>query len=178
MRELVIRAGITGNKLGPHSFRHSAASLIAKKTGSVLSVMSLLQQTETKSAMVYIHDAQDELKHQISPLEILGEQIIGKPREAIQPKMLVSDNSEKSTALVPFNPDEIPVEKVEGIIDLSEELFPEIPEEIKDRPLHPTLTHKRLIALRKACVYYAKHAPLDGLTRQLSQIFKDFFRKR
>jgi integrase/recombinase XerD len=178
MRELVIRAGITGNKLGPHSFRHSAASLIAKKTGSVLSVMSLLQQTETKSAMVYIHDAQDELKHQISPLEILGEQIIGKPKDSIQSKMIVSDNTENSIALVPFNSSEAPVEKVEGIIDLSEELFPEIPEGVQTRPLHPTLTHKRLTAMRKAFVYYAKHAPLDGLTGELSQIFKDFFRKR
>ena len=132
MRELVIRAGITGNKLGPHSFRHSAASIVAKKTGSVLNVMSLLQQTETKSAMVYIHDAQDELKHQISPLAMLGEEIMGKPKEPIQPKMLVSDTTENSTALVPFNPNEPPVEKVEGSTRFIRRIVPEIPEETTD----------------------------------------------
>ena len=103
---------------------------------------------------------------------------MGKPKEPIQPKMLVENTSENSTALVPFNPSETPLEKVEGIVDLSEELFPEIPEDVQTRPLHPTLTYKRLKALRKACVYYAKTAPLDGLTGELSQIFKDFFRKR
>jgi integrase len=175
IRELFIRAGITGKKLGPHTIRHSAASLVAKKTGSVLNVMSLLQQTETKSAMGYIHDAQDELKHQLSPLAMLGAEFI-KPKPAEQPKLLITDGAEQSTALVPYQ--DIPVEQIEAVPDLSEELFPEIPEGVRTRPLHPTLTYKRLIALRKASVYYAKTAPLDGLTGELSQMFKDFFRNR
>jgi hypothetical protein len=127
--------------------------------------------------MGYIHDAQDELKHQLSPLAMLGEEFI-KPRPNIQVKLLPMDNTEPSTALVPINSPVEEIEHVEAVPDLSEELFPEIPEGVRTRALHPTLTYKRLMALRKACVFYAQNAPLDGLTGELSQMFKDFFRNR
>jgi integrase len=173
IRELFIRSGITGNKLGPHTIRHSAASFIAKKTGSVLAVMSLLQQTETKSAMGYIHDAQDELKQQFSPLAMLGESFIN-PQKPIQPKLLVSDNSESSTSLVPYQ--ETPIEYVEGIPDLTEEMFPKIPEDVKQ--IRPRLNHNDLEAIRKVCVYYSRTTPdqYDGTIGELSRMMKSFFK--
>ena len=35
VRRVVIRAGLVGVKLGPHTLRHSMASLVARETGSV-----------------------------------------------------------------------------------------------------------------------------------------------
>lgn len=175
IRELVIRAGITGNKLGPHSFRHTAASIIAKKTGSVLAVMAGIQDSETKSAMVYIHDVEDELKHTASVSSIIKNEIFGKAKEPIQANLLTAGDQTDSTALVSFT--ETPVEQVNGEIDLSEELFKQIPEE-EIKPIRAVLTTKRLIAMRKAFIYYAKHEPFDGLAGELSQMMKDFFRKR
>jgi len=72
----------------------------------------------------------------------------------------------------------LPKGKVEVTLDLSEALFPEVPAEINTRPLHPVLTYKRLIAMRKAFVHYAHTAPRDGLTGELSQVYQNFFCRR
>jgi hypothetical protein len=92
--------------------------------------------------------------------------------QPIQSKLLVTDTNETSTALVPI---ETPVEKVEGTIDLSEEMFPEIPADIK--PVRPVLDYSSLVAMRRAFVYYARNAPLDGTSTKLSHLMKRFFRE-
>jgi integrase len=173
MREVFIRSGIGGNKLAPHTLRHSAASLIAKSTHSVLDVMAVLQQSETKTAMGYIHDAEEELKHKISPLQILGD-TFAKPKPENHQELLAIDAPSDTTALVPYNPSNQEVEKVDATVDLSEELFPVITE--TQKPIRAVLTIKRLSVMRKAFVYYAKNAPLDGTTGELSQMMKAFFR--
>lgn len=138
--------------------------------------MSVLQQTETKSARVYIHDAQDEPKQHISPLAIPGSEFTS-PKTPEQSKLLITDGTDnQSTALIPMTPSDETIEKVEGIPDLSEDLFSEIPEDVK--PVRPLLTYKKLAAMRKAFVFFARPKPLDETTGELSQMMKEFFRKR
>jgi len=83
--------------------------------------------------------------------------------------LLLSDGSEStSTALVPI--EETPIETVEGTVDLSEELFPQIPETLEK--VHVNINRKQMIAIRKALVYNAKYAPIDGTTAELSAMMK------
>jgi integrase len=66
------RAGLKGDKLGPHTLRHSSGSLVAKETGSVLAVKALLQHDSVDTSMIYIHDVEEEMQKRISPLELVG----------------------------------------------------------------------------------------------------------
>jgi integrase len=161
-RIIVKRAGITGLKLGPHTMRHTAASLIAKDTQSALTVMSVLQQDNIATSMIYIHDAQDQIKHEVKSLDKMSDKLFHKP-EGNQMLMLTDGTPQTQT-----------IEHCEGTIDLSEELFPNIPEQTEVRPL---LKAKDLIAIRKAAVYYSRHAPIDGISGELSALFKRILRR-
>jgi integrase len=65
-RRIFIRAGLTGEKLGPHTLRHSAASLVAQFTKSPLAVKALLQHDNINTSMIYIHDAEDATAQLVS----------------------------------------------------------------------------------------------------------------
>jgi integrase len=67
------RAGLTGEKLGAHTLRHSSASLVAKETGSVLAVKAILQHDSVDSSMVYIHDVEEEVQKRVSPLKLVSD---------------------------------------------------------------------------------------------------------
>jgi integrase len=69
------RAGLSGEKLGAHTLRHSAASLVAKETESSLVVQALLQHDHISSSEVYIHDVRDVVQDKYSPLRLLGEAV-------------------------------------------------------------------------------------------------------
>jgi integrase len=168
---IVISAGITGKKLGPHSFRHLGGSLIAKATRSALAVKAILGHDEIETSMKYIHDAEQDIAQELSPLKLAGQSMdkIRKKQNMIQQRLLISDGSEPiSTALV--STDEIPIEIIEGTVDLSEELFPDIPKTLEK--VHVNINRKQMIAIRKALVYHAKHAPIDGTTAELSAMMK------
>ncbi len=76
VREVIKRAGIKGRKVGPHTLRHSGASMVARESGSVLAVKAVLQQEDVKSSMIYIHDVEDGLKQVYSPLKILRDSFV------------------------------------------------------------------------------------------------------
>jgi integrase len=169
VRNIIARAGITGIKLGPHTLRHSAASLASQETGgNLLAIKALLQDSENKNAQIYIHDVEDNLKQTISPLEILQSKAPITPMQA----NLLPENASSSTALVPYG--ETPVEYVEAVPDLSEELFPMIPDNLV--PTHPYLKAKDLQAIREACVHFARTAPLNNTVGNLSQLMKRILR--
>jgi len=77
VRRVIKEAGITGSKLGPHTLRHSGASLVAQETGSALAVKALLQHDKIDTSMEYIHDAEDIIQQRISPLRLVGEKMFG-----------------------------------------------------------------------------------------------------
>ena len=76
VRDVMKRSGLTGAKLGPHTLRHSGASLVAIETGSALAVKALLQHDDIETSMVYIHDAEDVIQQRVSPLRILSDKVM------------------------------------------------------------------------------------------------------
>jgi integrase len=112
------RAGLKGEKLGAHTFRHTAASIIARETMSGLAVKSLLQHDDISTSMLYIHDAEDRIQQQVSPLELSGIEEVGKIRQiglGEEVKMLEASGTYEKRSLIV-------------------ELFPDIADEIKIRP--------------------------------------------
>jgi site-specific recombinase XerD len=62
------KAGIKGEKVGPHTLRYSSASLVSQESnGNLLLIKSIIQDSEDKNAMVYVHDIEDRLKQSVSP---------------------------------------------------------------------------------------------------------------
>jgi integrase len=169
------KAGITGKKRGAHTLRHSAGSVIAAYTDSALAVQKFLDHSDIKMSMNYIHEVQ-EMKHkQLSPFEILMNQTNqNKAENGIQP-LLVSENTEISTALTIV--DQSPVEQVEAVPDLSEEMFPDLdPNTIYK--IRPVLETKHLLMMRKVFVEYVRRAePTDPLSAQLSHMMKSWFKR-
>ncbi len=84
VRRVVREAGITGSKLGPHTLRHSGASLVAQETGSALMVKALLQHDKIDTSMEYIHDAEDVIQQRISPLRLYGEKFVGDSGDGVK----------------------------------------------------------------------------------------------
>jgi integrase/recombinase XerD len=66
------RAGLTGEKLGAHTFRHTAASLVARSSKSALVVKAILQHDDIRASQGYIHDVEDSIQQEISPLQLAG----------------------------------------------------------------------------------------------------------
>lgn len=152
VRCIIERAGIKGAKLGPHTLRHSGASLVARETGSALAVKAMLQHDDIKTSMRYIHDAEDAIQQKISPLRLLGEQYADMHGgdgtvEAEQLRLSDGKGVSESTALVPVD-----AEREEADINLEYEMFPEIDDGISVRPL---LRCEDLRLIRDVFVWYA-----------------------
>jgi integrase len=133
---VIKEAGITGSKLGPHTLRHSGASLVAQETGSALAVKALLQHDNIDTSMEYIHDAEDLIQQRVSPLRLIAERVFGngvgfEVKQLDMGEDVFADGEVKE--LVANE-----VEPIEGVVDLLAEQFPEIGEDVKVRPLLKT----------------------------------------
>lgn len=127
VRRVIIEAGITGDKLGPHTLRHSGASLVAQETGSALAVKALLQHDNIATSMEYIHDVEDEIQQRISPLRLIGEKVFGSESGfSVEAKQLGMGDGEAEV---------IPAEETNEALALFADMFPEIKEGTKVRPL-------------------------------------------
>ncbi len=140
VRRVIKEAGITGSKLGPHTLRHSGASLVAQETGSALAVKALLQHDKIDTSMEYIHDAEDVIQQRISPLRLVGEKVFGEGGKGlVEAKQLTMGSEgevvegEASTLLGP-----VEAEVIDEVVDFLDEQFPEIDDGIKVRPLLKT----------------------------------------
>jgi integrase len=138
VRYVIERAGIKGAKLGPHTLRHSGASLVAQETGSALAVKALLQHDNIKTSMEYIHDAEDVLQQRISPLRLVGEQVFKDSGFGVaeKTKQLTMGGEIIDVGVSEFK--EVEAEVSEGVLDLLDEQFPEISEGVEVRPLLKT----------------------------------------
>ena len=169
---VIKEAGITGSKLGPHTLRHSGASLVAQETGSALAVKALLQHDNIDTSMEYIHDAEDLIQQRISPLRLVGERVFGNSVE-FEPKQL--DMGEdvfaggESKALVEYE-----VESVDGVADLLAEQFPEIGEAVKVRPLLKT---DDLRLMRKCFMRYIRSGLAGSEEVRYRELMKRILRK-
>jgi integrase/recombinase XerD len=77
VNKILKRAGLTGEKLGAHTLRHTAASIVARKSKSALVVKALLQHDDVRTSQRYIHDFDDEIQQDFSPLELSGMTVDG-----------------------------------------------------------------------------------------------------
>jgi integrase len=120
VNKILKRAGLTGEKLGAHTMRHTAASLVARSSKSALVVKAILQHDDVRTSQAYIHDVEDTIQQEISPLELAGMTVGGG-----EIKML-GDGSQlnfiESTSL--RNTD----------VALIKELFPRIKKNLEIRP--------------------------------------------
>lgn len=157
VRAIMERAGLRGEKLGPHTLRHTAASMVARSTRSALAVKALLQQDNIKSSMVYIHDAEDEIQQMVSPLELSGVKM-GEDKQ------------------IEFSDDvkllEMPGEV--SVRNLIIELFPNVPEGVKVRP---ALSSKDLNLIRDGLIELMKVREESGSGSDCVQLMKRVLRK-
>ena len=166
VRKVIAEAGITGSKLGPHTLRHSAGSLVAEATGSALAVKALLQHDNIDTSMGYIHDAEVVLQQRISPLRLVGEQVLG---ESI--KQLPMGSGETEGIEGEFSE----VEKEDDVVDdLLKEQFPEIREGVGVRSLLKT---NDLRLIRKAFMSYVRNGGDGSDGMALRSLMKRMLRK-
>ena len=62
VNKILKRAGLTGEKLGAHTLRHTAASLVARSSKSALVVKAILQHDDVRTSQAYIHDVEDTIQ--------------------------------------------------------------------------------------------------------------------
>jgi integrase/recombinase XerD len=169
VKAIAQRAGLTGVRLGPHTIRHTSASLLADETKQVLLVKALLQHDDIQTSMRYIHDAEDLVikDKQYSPLQILGKRAKG----GVSGKLLGSPRGEgKSMALVPVA--ESGLTEVEDA-SLVEDMFPVVKEGIAVRVV---LRSGDLCNMRDAFVFRAKYSK-DGQAGKASALMRRMLRK-
>lgn len=154
VRSMIKKGGITGSKLGPHTLRHSGASLVAQETGSALAVKALLQHDNIDTSMEYIHDAEDVIQQRISPLRLVSEKVfgVGNGKIGFEPKQLtMGSKSVEENVVEVVN---VECEEVEGVVDLVDELFPEIGDGVAVRSVFKT---EDLRLLRRIFMSYARY---------------------
>ncbi len=123
VRYIMRRAGLKGEKLGPHTLRHTAASLVARETMSALAVKALLQHDNIKTSMGYIHDVEDEVQQRVSPLKLAGEMGANVERLLCRAEGIKSGKRRSQALSAPgHHRDDV------------EDLFPEIPDGLGVRP--------------------------------------------
>lgn len=118
VRRVIVRSGVKGEKLGPHTFRHSVGSMVAQATGNAMRIMELLQHDDISSSMLYIHDVKVGGD---SPLSILAEYM----------------ESDKRVKQLPMGEgqDNIEIKEKKHIDVLVNDMFHEVPVNAEIRPL-------------------------------------------
>jgi hypothetical protein len=149
---LVKRAGITGAKLGAHTFRHTSLTLAAKATKSLLIVKALAQHDKAATSEIYIHLADEETQQEVSPLKLTEEFIHAKKPENSSQLALTAPDAQ--TEVITSQPTD----------DLSERMFPSIP---AGKTARPALSFDDLTLMRTVFKFYVDKAPMNGNASKL-----------
>jgi hypothetical protein len=153
------RAGLKGEKLGPHTLRHSSASLVAADTKNAMAVKAFLQHDNIQTSMIYIHDVEEEIMKGISPLQLVADRM--KDDKLFTQKQLPMVGSE----------DEADGDDVD---DLLVEMFPEIGEGVTVRPLLKT---DDLMLIRKGFIEMAIRGKYSADVGKARELIKRMLRK-
>lgn len=161
-------AGITGSKLGPHTLRHSGASLVAQETGSALAVKALLQHDNIDTSMEYIHDAEDLIQQRISPLRLVGERVFGDGA--------FGAGAEQKQISMVAGADvlEADVVSTDVVVDLLEEQFAEVDDGVEVRPLLKT---EDLRLVRMAFIGFIRSGEAGSSEVAMRYLLKRMLRK-
>lgn len=170
VRRVIKEAGITGSKLGAHTLRHSGASLVAQETGSALAVKALLQHDKIDTSMEYIHDAEDVLQQRISPLRLVLEKVSsGVGFDPLQLTMGSEVVEGVTSAAV------VAVEgEVAEVVDLVDDMFPEIKDGVEVRSVFKT---DDLKLIRRAFIGYVRSGSDGSDELKLRFLLKRMLRK-
>jgi integrase/recombinase XerC len=170
VRRILIRAGITGDKLGAHTLRHSSASLVARKTGSALAVKALLQHAKIETSMVYIHDVEEELSRAIDPLKLISEELFANGSDVnIKQANLLTDGN-PSNAIVPVEP--TTTNTVDELIASS---YPIPPGTFKE--IRPRLTREDVLAMRRAFICVSQFGEVPSDASHLNNLYRTLLRR-
>jgi len=158
------RAGLKGKKLGPHTIRHSSASLVARETKSAMAVKALLQQDNIQSSMVYIHDVEEEIQKGISPLQIVAEQV---GEEVGYEQNQLGTWSARGNNVIEIDEDN----EIDSMIG---DMFPEVGDGVVIRPMLKT---EDLLLIRKGFVEMACRNYFSGDVGKARELMKRMLRK-
>jgi len=158
------RAGLKGEKLGPHTLRHSSASLVAADTKNAMAVKAFLQHDNIQTSMIYVHDVEEEMLKGISPLKLVADKI--NDGEMFKQKQLPMKGSEAGG--------DVEVVDGDGVDDLIVEMFPEIGEDVAIRPLLKT---EDLMLMRKGFMEMAIREKYSGDVGRARELLKRMIRR-
>jgi len=172
VRHLMKRSGLKGEKLGPHTLRHTVGTLVARKTGSSLMVKSLLQHDDVDTSMMYIHEVEDELALGLSPLQIIGEEFNRENGGEEEYKQIGfgEEIPDDTRALVPLGA----VVAGEAGYDIESALYPEVVDGIGIRPLLKT---EDVRLLRRICVWYERNGESSSDKVRARDLMRRMLRK-
>jgi hypothetical protein len=165
VHRIIKHAGISGNKLGAHTIRHTSASLVAKETGSILAVQSLLQHANQATSQIYIHDVQNTLQQKTSPLKLVADNIYGNNPEHIKQSALLTSGS--STEI-------IPIESNNNVDSIIESSFRTISE---DRTIRPLLDKKDCELIRRAFICLSQFGQITTDAGESRNLWRRITRK-
>lgn len=163
VHNVITRAGLTGDKLGPHSLRHASASLIARKTKSVLAVKAILGHEDIDMSMEYIHDVEDSFQQETSPLQLLQEDLFGDNAQRQQQTPLMITNGKD-------HPDAEELDDQE----LYDQMFKPAPDTLKIRP---QLHANDLNLIRQMFIYFCRNTEYSTTTANIKQLYSRMLRK-
>ncbi|MFH1381755.1 MAG: tyrosine-type recombinase/integrase [Chloroflexota bacterium] len=126
VRRFLIRNGMTGKKLGPHTIRHSMATLVGELTRDPYTVQKWLRHTDLGTSQKYVHIGDDDRKGGNSLLGMLASQFKGSNEAGIS-QLHLGDGSGKVVAEQGAS-----MAVVENMMASS---FPEIPDGVEVRSL-------------------------------------------
>lgn len=164
-RTIVTRAGIGGAKIGPHTLRHTAASLVARETGSALCVKALLQHDSISSSMVYIHDVEGDLQKRVSPLALVRQQVSDAGF------CLVAEPAENSEE---FGHPRVDEGEVVDVVDLVSSRFRGVGDDVV---VHSRLRASDLRLIRQAMVSYIYSGADRASAKRCSALYARMLRK-
>ena len=154
------RAGLKGEKLGPHTLRHSSASLVAADTKNAMAVKAFLQHDNIQTSMIYVHDVEEEIQKGISPLKLVADRI--------------TDADMFTQKQLPMGDVEVVDVDRDSVDDLIVEMFPEINEGIEIRPL---LKSDDLMLIRKGFMEMAIRARYSADVGKARELLKRMLRR-
>lgn len=159
------RAGLKGEKLGPHTLRHSSASLVAKATGNVMAVKALLQHDSIQTSMLYVHDVEEEvLKGKSSPLQLVADEVkeSGLYKQKLLPLKASGDSGD------------VEVVEDDGFDEVVGDMFPEIREGVEVRS---RLRTEDLMLIRKGFIEMAVSDRYSRDVAKAKDLMKRMIRK-